>query len=174
MIQFFDEEIINKIKEQRKKTLITYFIVLSVYLLISGVLLGWYLTLPYRSETIATVKWIHFPITAVFAIFSYIYMGIPYKRVNKFYKLCLNLKNGLKESFTAIFTGYSENLAIKDGVDCKELCFTEWNKYKQVYYERRVFVLYEMEFPQIPIGAIVNFTTQGNVLISYEIQQEEE
>ena len=65
-------------------------------------------------------------------------------------------------------------LAIKDGVDCKELIFNEWNKFKEVYYERRVFVLYEMDFPDIPEKSMVKFITQGNVLISYQILNEKE
>ncbi|MBQ3596686.1 MAG: hypothetical protein II988_02595 [Clostridia bacterium] len=174
MIEFFNESILEDAKKQRKEVLIKYLAIVFVYAIISGVLLGWYLTLPYGSKTIATVKWIHFPLTAVFVVFSFIYLGIYYKRINKYYKLCLNLKNGLKETFEAQFVGYSQMLAIKDGVDCKELIFNEWNKFKEVYYERRVFVLYEMDFPDIPEKSMVKFITQGNVLISYQILNEKE
>lgn len=54
----------------------------------------------------------------------------------------------------------------------KSLVFLEWNKYKKGYYERKVLVFYEKEFPEIPEGSGVRFITQGNVLVSYEILDE--
>ena len=43
------------------------------------------------------------------------------------------------------------------------------NKYKNDFFERKVLVFYEKDFPEIPEGANVRYVTQGNVLISYEI-----
>ena len=169
MTQFFDSNEVMVAKKQKSKTLLIYFIVLGVYLFISLGLFLWFRTLPYMSETITTVKLIHYPITFVFVIFSFIYLGIKYKRINRYYKMAKNLITGLKESSTGSFFEYDESLRTKDGVDFKSLVFIEWNKYRDDFFERHVLVLKEMEFPKFEENQNVRYVTQGNVLISYEI-----
>ena len=122
------EEDFEKARVQRKKTLTWYFIALGVVLVASGVLIAWYLTLPYKSPTINTVKTIHYSLLVVFLIFSFIYLGIKYKRVNKYYKLMHYMEIGLKETSTGSFFEYDETPQEKDGVDFKALVFLEWNK----------------------------------------------
>lgn len=169
MIEYFHEKEHLDAKNQRKKVLIVYYVVLAVYLAISVALYLWYRTLPYKSPTIAGVKWIHYPLTALMTIFTFIYLGIPYKRVNRYYKLTRNLITGLKETSTGSFFEYDETLQDKDGVDFKSLVFIEWNKYKNDFFERKVLVFDEKPFPEFTENQNVRYVTQGNVLISYEI-----
>lgn len=173
MIEYFKEEQFLSAKEQRKKVLALYFVVVGVFLIASVGLILWYTTLPYMSPTINTVKWIHYPLTVVFVAFSFLYLGIPFKRVNRYYKLTFNLKTGIRETSTGSFFEYSETLQDKDGVDFKALIFLEWNKYKNDFFERKVLVFDEEEFPQFTEGMNVKYVTQGNVLISYEILDEQ-
>ena len=169
MTQFFFNSEMNVAKKQRNKTLLFYFILLGIYLFISVGLLLWFGTLPYLADDITTIKLIHYPLTAVFVIFSFIYLGIKYKRVNRYYKLTKNLITGLKETSTGSFFEYDESFRTKDGVDFKSLVFLEWNKYKKDFYERHVLVLREKPFPELQEKQNVRYVTQGNVLISYEI-----
>jgi len=81
---------------------------------------------------------------------------------------------GLKETSTASFFEYKDQVTVKDGVEFKSLVFIEWNKYKKDYYERNVLVFFEKPFPEIPEKAMVEFVTQGNVLIKYQILEEVE
>ncbi len=169
MTQFFFNSQFVEAKKQRRKTLAIYLIVLGVYLFISLGLFLWFRTLPYMAKAITTIKLIHYPITFVFVIFSFIYLGIKYKRINKYYKMTKNLLLGLKETSTGSFFEYDETIRTKDGVDCKSLVFIEWNKYKDDFFERHVLVLKDMPFPQFEESQNVRYVTQGNVLISYEI-----
>ena len=174
MIDYFKEEFLIQSKKQRKTTLTIYLLVLALYLSLSCVILVRYMQLPYLSSKIGTVKTIEFVLTFVFVVFSFVYLGIKYKRVNKFYETCKNMKHGLKEEFTANFFEYDESLNFKDGVDVKSLVFLQWNKFKNDYFERKVFVFYEKPFPEFTPNQTVRFITQGNMLISYEIIDEEE
>ncbi len=169
MIEYFKEEDLLKVKKQRKLVLTAYFIVLGVYLFISVGLFLWYRTLPYLSSTITTVKAIHYSITAVMVIFSMLFLGIKYKRVNRFYKISYNLINAKNETSTGNFLEYDESLQDNYGVDCKALIFVEWNKYKNDFFERKVLVFHEREFPEIPENTNVRYVTQGNLLLRYEI-----
>ena len=169
MTQYFHEEEYTSAKEQRKKTLIIFYVILSIYLLASIAFVIYYTTLPYKSPIINDIKTIHHVITAVMSIFSMLYLGIAFKRVNRFYRMMFNLKTGLKETTIATFLRYDETPQEKDGVDCKALIFSEWNKYKKDYYERKVLVLEEKEYPEFTENQTIKFVTQGNLLISYEI-----
>lgn len=169
MTDFFVESEFLKIKKQRKVVLAIYLIVLGVYALISTGLFLWYRTLPYNSNTIIHVKLIHYSITPIMIIFSIIYLGIVFRRVNKFYHVGYNLLNAKKDTWVGKFIRYDEAVQQKDGVDYKALIFEEWNKYKNEFYNRKVLVFYEWDFPEIPKDANVRYTTQNNVLVSYEI-----
>ena len=174
MIDYYTDAEMYSAKKQKKKTLIIYFIVLGVYIAASLAFLTYFWTLPYSgyrdtAHKISLIKWGHYSLTAIFVIFSFIYLGIKFKRVNRYYKLCLHMSTGLREQSTGNFFEYDENIQDKDGVDFKSLVFIEWNKYKKDFFERKVLVFNELPFPEIAEGANVSYVTQGNVLISYEI-----
>lgn len=168
MVEFFNTEELKRAKAQRIKVLIGFFVVFAVYLVCSIGVLMWYMTLTYMSSKITTVKAVQFSMTGVFVVFAFIYLGIPFKRVNRYYKFVINMATGLKETFTGSFFEYDERVQTKAGVEFKSLVFLEWNKYKQDFYERRVLVYVENEFPQFEKNENVKYVTQGNVLYSYE------
>lgn len=168
-MEYFLEKDFLSVKKQRKNMLIAFFAVLAVYLGFSVGMFIWYRTLPYASPVITTVKLIHYPVTFLTVAFSLVYFGLPYKRVNRFYKMTHNLMTGHRETSVGSFFEYDETLQDKDGVDFKSLVFLEWNKYKNDFFERKVLVFEEKPFPEIPEKANVKYVTQGNVLISYEI-----
>ena len=81
---------------------------------------------------------------------------------------------GIRETYTGSFFEYSETLQDKDGVDCKALVFLEWNKFKKGFFERKVLVFAEKEFPKFEENMNVRYVTQSNVLVSYEILDKQE
>ena len=174
MTQYFEENQLKQAEKQRRTNLAIYFITLSFFLIFTVLCVIYYTTFPYSgygdtASRITKLKAIHYSVTGIFVIFSFIFLGIRYKRVNRYYRLCSHLKNGLKEVSTGSFFEYDENIQDKDGVDMKSLIFIEWNKYKNDYFERKVLVFYEKPFPEFAEKATVRYVTQGNVLISYEI-----
>ena len=174
MTEYYTDAELDSVTKQRKRVLAIYFTVLGVYLAVCVAFLIYYISLPYAgyndtAHTISLIKLAVYPVTAVFVIFSFIYLGIKFKRTNRYYKMCRHLSTGLRETSTGSFFEYDENIQDKDGVDFKSLVFIEWNKYKNDFFERKVLVFYEKPFPEIPEKSTVNYVTQGNVLISYEI-----
>ena len=169
MKDYFLDEYYIQAKKQKNVALGWYIAIMSLYLILSLGIFFWYRTFPYQDPRITTAKIIQYSMTALVVIFSFIYLGIPFKRANRFYKLTYNMSTGLRETSTGSFFEYDETLQDKDGVDMKSLIFIEWNKYKNDFFERKVLVFDEKEYPEIPEGANVKYVTQGNVLISYEI-----
>ena len=169
MIDYFIDKDYFVARRQRKKVLGAYFVVFAVYALICLAIFLWYRTMPYKSPNINTAKIMICVITGIFVIFSFIYLGIPYRRVNKYHRYAYNIMTGIKETSTGTFVRYDEEIHVKDGVDFKLIIFSEWNKYKRDFYERQVFVFTEMEFPKFEENQNVKYVTVGNVLLSYEI-----
>ncbi len=168
-MEYFTNEDYLQAKKQRKKTLAVYIAVLSVYLAISVCILIFYMNLPYGSSLNTWVRVAEYTLTFLMVVFTFIYMGIPYKRVNDYYKTCKNMKEGLKESSQGVLKETSEEVQRKNGVDMKAMTFSVYNQIKKGYFERKVLVFHEKPFPEIDIEDTVKFVTQGNVLLSYEI-----
>ena len=132
MIKYFDKEEVAKAKKQRKKLLTVFFCVFALYLVSVVLFLIKTYNLPYGVSA-AVYKLIEYSLTALFVIFCFIFLGVPFRRVNKYVKFVVNLDTGIKETSVASFLDYDENIHDKDGVDCKALVFLEWNKYKKDY-----------------------------------------
>ena len=173
-MKYLKEELLISTQKQKKKTLLIYFIIFSIYLAVSVLLFCWYKIQVYKSPTIKTIKAIHYSLSVIMAFFSFIYLGIVYKRVNCFYKALNKIKIGIKETYEAEFIGYDETSTSIHGVEYKSLVFKEWNKYKKDYYERKVKVFNELDFPVIEEGKKVKFITQANILVEYEYITENE
>ncbi len=157
-----------KAKKQRTLNFLGLGIIIGVYVLISLGLILWYRTLPYLSDTITTIKIIHYVFSAIWVIILIIFCQIKLKRINKYYKKCIDLEVGLTETYVGSFVEYCEKQESKDGVDFKSIIFLEYNKKKKDYFERKVLVFYEEEFPKFEVGQNVKYVTQGNVLKYYE------
>ncbi len=173
-MEYFTKSDYQSAKKQKTVLLIVYFVVFALFIMGSAGLVTWYALLPYQSPKMTTVKIIHYSITVVFVVFSFVYLGIPFKRANKFYKLTCNMLNGQKETSVGSFFETDGSMQYKDGVEVKSLIFLEWNNYKKDFFERKVLVFYEKPFPQFIEKQNVKYVTQGNVLIEYEILDQEE
>ena len=169
-MEYFTIAELNNVKKQRDKLLTAYLITLAVFVAFSVVMFVWYRLLPYGSSHTLTVRLIVYPVTALFIIFSFIFLGLPYKRASKYYILCKHMQTGIREKNEGEFVEYDETKTIKDGVDMKALVFKEKNAVRGRDFERKVLVFYEKPFPEFSVGEKVKFITQGNVLIEYEKQ----
>ncbi len=169
MQEYFTEKDFVDAKKLKRNAIIIFLIALGVYLLFSAGMIVWYVLQPYKSPTLGTVKWVHYSVTAVFVILAFLYLGIPYRRIKKYYKVVFNMQNANREEYTARFIEYDDTVEQRDGVDYKSLIFLQYNMYKKDFFERKVLVFADRPMPEIQEEANVKFITQSNVLIKYEI-----
>lgn len=173
-MQYFDENELLKLKKHRSNLLWVFGVTVALYLLFTAGFLTWFILLPYDSPTQTVIKAVEYVVTGLVIIFLFVFMGIPFKRTNRNYKFCIQLKNGQRVVSEGSFFECDEDIQYQDGIDCKALIFIEWNKYKKDYFERKVLVFYDRPFPEIPQSQDVRYVTQGNFLISYEFIDQEE
>ena len=105
-----------KIKKQKKKYKIIYFSILGVYVLASVAIWLVYFFQPYKSPNIWWIKFIMFALAAIFVIFSFIYLGIPFKRIRNYYKILKGVEEGTSNATVGEFDRYSHELEVRDGI----------------------------------------------------------
>ncbi|MBR2384339.1 MAG: hypothetical protein IKA99_01885 [Clostridia bacterium] len=173
-MDYFTEQDCIRAKAQKQKFLFIYFIVLAVYIAISVVLLVFYLKLPYKSPKISTVKWIHYPITGLFVVFSFLFIGIPIRRAKNYYNIGATMLFGRKDTSQGAFFKYDNSPQFKDGISFTTLIFIEWNETKKEYFERKILLFEDKPIPEFKENEIVKYTTQSNILLSYESLEDDE
>lgn len=171
MQEYYKTEFLQLAKKQRKDSLLILLLIAGIYLLISTGLFIWYTTLPYMSPVINIVKIIHYVLTAIFVVVFVMYLSIKYKRVNDYYKKCVEIQTGLVEENFGSFIEFDETLQTKDGVDFKSALFLEYRERKKDFFERKVLIFYEHPCPDFQNGQTIKYITQGNVLKLYEIEK---
>ena len=166
-IVFNDDDLINAYK-QKQRIWYTYLAVLAVFLVICIANIVYYVSLPYEDPMQPLPIWIVCVASCAFVIFSYIFLGIKFHRVRKYYKIISYLSVGMKQVYNSRFLRYEEP-ELKDGVDYYVLIMSEWNKKKSEYMDRKIYCDREKPRPEFQSGDIVRYLTQGNVIVEYEV-----
>ncbi|MBR2614206.1 MAG: hypothetical protein IKC71_01240 [Clostridia bacterium] len=171
MTNFFDQSEVLKARNQKNKVLVIYFITLAIMIALFCVVFITYLTFTYNDPRTPYLKISFEVVLVLYVIFSYVYLAIRYRRVNKYYKFLVNQQTGLKEKTEGKFLSYSNNKQIKDSVDFKSFKMLTISQKTGKEVERQVLVDFEKEFPSFTEGQKIKVVTQGNVLYSYEIME---
>ena len=178
MIDYYTDAEMYSAKKQKKKTLIIYFIVLGVYIAASLAFLTYFWTLPYSgyrdtAHKISLIKWGHYSLTAIFVIFSFIYLGIPFKRARYYFRMLDDIKTGQKQKSESTFLQNDMSVTEVGNVDFHTMVVLEWSDKTQEYMRRNVLVDKEKPMPKLKNGDIIVYTTHANVLLSYGLKSEE-
>lgn len=168
MEEIYSKEDFEQVKRQKKIIKAVYFTVMGVFLAFAVAMIVVYVLQPYKSPNIAWIKAVTFVVSGAFVIFSFIYLGIPMKRIRNYYKILFGMETGTNNETAGNFERYSEELEIRDGIEFKALYFMEYNTKKQEFYERKVMFDAEKPFPEFTQGENVKYYTHGNILVGYE------
>ena len=169
MIKVYSDEDFYGAYRQRTNVLYVFFGVSIVYLAICIACLCYYMSLPYADPNLEIPKWIVYILTAVFVGFAFPFMGIKFRRVNKYYKMLYYLSKGIKNEEENYFVKFAECDVQKDNVDAISCVFMTWNKKKQEWMKREVYFDVEKPLPEFSRGDFVRYLTQSNFIIAYEI-----
>ena len=109
--------------------------------------------------------------SVLYVAFLYVFMGIKYSRVRKYFKMLSYVSTGLKHEETNYFYCFDEKSLQKDNIDVMACVFETWNKKKCEWMERETYFDPEMPLPPFESGDYVHYITQSNFVIEYEILQ---
>ena len=166
-VVFNDDDLLLAFK-QKQKIFWTYIAVAAVFAVICVLGMIYFVSLPFDSPKQIIPKTIISVATILFVIFSYIFLGIKYIRVRRYYKLISYFSVGMKQVNNSIFLR-TEEPETKFSVDFNVLTFSEWSKKKSEYMDRKIYTDKEKQIPPFQKGDIVRYLTQGNVILEYEV-----
>ena len=173
MQEYYKGEYREQAKAQRKGVIILLVSIVALYILCSAGFMWWHSTLVIQSPTMTLVKAIHYVLTAIFVVAFFIVFGIKYRRVNKFYKKCIDMETGLTEENIGSFIEFDDTIQTKDGVEFTSAIFLEYKERKNDFYERKVLLFCDLPKPELRTGVNLRYVTQGNVLKCFKEEQEE-
>ena len=119
-------------------------------------------------------KTVMFIATALFVVFLFLYMGIKYHRINKYYKMVYYLSEGLKNVEENYFVGFELNDLQKDSVDAISCVFRTWSYKKKEWMRREAYWDVEKRLPPFEKGDLVKYLVQSNFIVAYEIEEKAE
>lgn len=157
--------------KQKQRVWWTFVGVTLVYLAFCIAWLVYYISLPYNDPKQLLPKWSVWSVTVLYVVFLYVFMGIKYSRVRRYYKMLTYVSTGLKHEETNYFYCFDEKSLQKDNIDVMACVFETWSKKKCEWMEREAYFDPEMPEPPFESGDYVHYITQSNFVIQYEILQ---
>lgn len=179
MINVYEQKDYDNALKLKRKLLKIYFAILSVFLAGTLVFFILHLRLPYTSTPELEKKdnlYLVFNcvITGIAIIFSFIYLGIPYKRAKAYFKLLDDIKIGQKIKNVSTFLQNDVSVVEVGNVDFHTMVVLEWSEKTQEFMRRHVLVDKEKPMPNLKNGDIITYYTHANVLLSYGYKSEDD
>ncbi len=168
MIKLYSDEDFYSAIVQRRKIVFVYCLVAAIALAAIGVLLAYYISLPYGDNNTTWVMAVASFIMIFFVFFTFPFMGIKFMRCHKYCKKLKNMSVGLKEQSTHVFDGI-DDWTTREGVDVNVARFVVRSVKRNEKSVRQIYVDGEKDYPPFYEGDTVKMITHGNFLISYEI-----
>ncbi len=157
---------------QRRRILWIFYAVTALFAGGFVALTVCYTQLPYGDPNGGWMTALTCILAAVYVLFAFPYLGIPFKRCNSYYKMLKGVSSGRKENFAAPFAGI-EDWTVWDGVDVNVATFEVKNIKREEVMLRHIYVDGERDFPPFEEGKSARLITQGNLLLAYELLEEE-
>ena len=179
MVNIYKQSDYTNALKLKKKLLKIYFVCIAILIVPVAILFGLYLSLPYASTpeikgqgTLYMV--LNCTITAIGIIFSFIYLGIPYKRAKAYFRLLDDIKVGQKVKNVSTFVQNDLSVVEVGNVDFHVMVVLEWSDKTQEFMRRHVLVDKEKQMPNFKNGDIISYVTHANVLLSYGYKEDED
>lgn len=169
MQRVYSDDDFNAVVDQKKRVLALFFIVMAIYTALAVCSLVYYISLPYKDAMQKLPKTVMFIATSLLIVFLFLYMGIKYHRVKKYYKMMYYLSEGLKNVEENYFVGFELNDLQKDSVDAISCVFKTWSYKKKEWMRREAYWDVEKRLPPFNEGDLVRYVVQSNFILAYDV-----
>ncbi|MBQ8684852.1 MAG: hypothetical protein IJ514_01615 [Clostridia bacterium] len=152
-----------------------FYIFMGVTLVYLAFCISWwiyFMSLPYAANKFWPKACVY-TASVLYTVFAFIYLAIPYSRVRRYYKMLSYVCEGLKTEEKNFFYSFREKSLQKENIDVVSCIFETWNKKKQEWMEREVYVDAEKPLPAFESGDYIRYITQSNFIIKYEVLQKQ-
>ena len=177
--KLYDDKDYENAYRLKRKLLTIYLISLAATFAVCAAVFVKFMLMPYAStpELIAeknTYMFIDCALSVAFAIYSFVYICIPYRRARFYFYMLEDMRVGEKTKNTATFLRNDETVTEVRFVEFHTMVVLEWSEKTQEYMRRNVLVDKEKPLPDLKNGDIITYVTHANTLISYGLKSEDD
>ena len=158
-----------KTYKQKQRLWYIFVAVTVVYLAFCISWLVYFIGLPYAHSMQFLPKLCVYVVTALYVIFAFLFLGIKYSRVRRYYKTLYFMSMGLKNVEKNYFYCFDEKVLQKETIDVLSCIFEWFDKKHKEWLEREIYCDPEKPLPPFEEGDYVQYVTQSSYLIQYNI-----
>lgn len=171
IVEMFSPEEKERARKTKKILLISWFVVLAVYVALLGTLIGVniYRVNVFRDRS--TQVWmtaLAIFSTVLFVCYTMFFFSIKFRLTRKYVRMLRDMETGLKDEAYVTFLKYDETVSMKDGVYFYTMVVDAKPLKREDITERRVLVEHTIEKPPLEEGQKLKITTHANILMSYK------
>lgn len=172
IVELFSPEEIAGAKKTKKLLLVSWFVILAVYLAFLGSFIGVniYRVNVFRDRS--TQGWmtaVSIFLTILFVCYTMFFFSIKFRLTRKYVRMLKDMATGLKDETYVTFLEYDENVSMKDGVYFYTMVVDAKPLRREDITERRVLVEHTIEKPPLESGQRLKIITHANILMSYKL-----
>lgn len=159
--------------QQKRRIFYVFALITLVYLGFAVGCVFYHMTLPYADAGQALPRVLVYVVSGIYMAFIFPFMAIKYSRSRRYYKMLGYVSEGLKMEERNYFYCFREKTLQKDNIDVVGCVFETWSRKKQEWLEREAYFDPEKPLPEIESGDLVEYVTQSNFIIQYNIVEKQ-
>ena len=173
MISIYNDADYLAAYEQKRRVFYGFLLVTVVYLALAIGMVIYQTTLPYGDERQTLPRLLTYVASAIYVVFTFPYLGIKYSRCKRYCKMLSHVSESIKMEEQNYFYCFREQSRQQDNIDVVGCVFETWNKKKQEWLEREAYFDVEKPLPKIENGDLVEYITQSNFVIQYNVKEKQ-
>ena len=169
MISIYSDADYLSAYQQKRRVFYGFMLITLAYLVFAASMVIYQTTLPYADKGQALPRVLTYVVSAVYVACAFPYLGIKYSRCRRYYKMLGHVSESIKMEEMNYFYCFREKSGQQDNIDVVGCVFETWSKKKQEWLEREAYFDVEKPLPKIESGDLVEYITQSNFIVQYNI-----
>lgn len=163
-------------RRTKKRLLILFFVLLAIYLCAEIFMITFYIIRvnDFQDRSLQTLfTCLSIALSAAFGFFCIVFFTIKYKRTKMYVKMFDDIRTGERAEEIGTLTGYEQSVREKDFVPFYVMKLSMPARSRMAKnVDREVLVYAEAPHPTDAIGSKIKILTHSNILIAFEVVQE--
>ena len=159
--------------QQKRHIFYGFLLITLIYLAFAASMVIYQTTLPYADKGQALPRALTYVASVAYMVFAFPYLGIKYSRCRRYYRMLGHVCESIKMEEMNYFYCFKEKSKQKDNIDVVSCVFETWSKKKQEWLEREAYFDVEKPLPKIESGDLVEYITQSNFIVQYNIVEKQ-
>ncbi len=154
---------------QKRRIFYGFLLITLLYAMFAASMVIYQTTLPYADERQAIPRACTYVASVAYMAFAFPYLGVKYSRIRRYCKMLGHVSESIKMEEINYFYCFKEKSKQQDNIDVVGCVFETWSKKKQEWLEREAYFDVEKPLPKIESGDLVEYITQSNFIVQYNI-----